>query len=117
MYVVSMQRQPIRSGTQLLKFVTSQKPTHAGIDSYNFYIDRSSEDNVKPVIRRQPIAALLLLAATPPESFSGNPQNLVVRRGALTGSVSRGWGRFGVDVQALGPRLQGSSASTATPSP
>jgi hypothetical protein len=29
--------------------VTDRKPTHAGIDPYNFYIDRSSGDNVAPV--------------------------------------------------------------------
>jgi hypothetical protein len=25
------------------------KPTHAGVDPYNFYIDRNSADNVVPV--------------------------------------------------------------------
>jgi ABC-2 type transport system permease protein len=32
-----------------LRFVTDRKPTHAGIDPYNFYIDRNSADNVLPV--------------------------------------------------------------------
>ena len=44
-----MQRQRIRSGRQVLKFVVDSKPTHAGIDPYNFYIDRNSADNLVPV--------------------------------------------------------------------
>ncbi|HEX8621509.1 MAG TPA: M1 family aminopeptidase, partial [Allosphingosinicella sp.] len=47
--VVLMQRQPVRSGKQVFRFVTDKKPTHAGIDPYNFYIDRNSDDNVGPV--------------------------------------------------------------------
>ena len=47
--VVLMERHPIRSGRQVLKLVTTRKPTYAGIDPYNFYIDRSSADNVLPV--------------------------------------------------------------------
>jgi ABC-2 type transport system permease protein len=47
--VILMERHPIRSGRQVLKFVTDTKPTYAGVDPYNFYIDRSSTDNVLPV--------------------------------------------------------------------
>jgi ABC-2 type transport system permease protein len=47
--VILMARQPIRSGRQVLKFVTDKKPTHAGVDPYNFYIDRNSGDNVVTV--------------------------------------------------------------------
>ena len=47
--VVLMERYPIRSGRQVLKLVTTTKPAYAGIDPYNFYIDRSSVDNVLPV--------------------------------------------------------------------
>jgi ABC-2 type transport system permease protein len=47
--VIMMERQPIRSGNQVLKFVTEKRPAFAGIDPYNFYIDRDSEDNVAPV--------------------------------------------------------------------
>jgi ABC-2 type transport system permease protein len=47
--VVLMERHPIRSGRQILQFVTDRKPTYAGVDPYNFYIDRSSADNVLPV--------------------------------------------------------------------
>jgi ABC-2 type transport system permease protein len=47
--VVLMERHPIHSGRQVLKLVTDTKPAYAGIDPYNFYIDRSSADNVLPV--------------------------------------------------------------------
>jgi ABC-2 type transport system permease protein len=47
--VLSMKREPLRSGRQVLKFVTDRKPTHAGVDPYNLYIDRDSADNVAPV--------------------------------------------------------------------
>ncbi len=30
-------------------FVSDSKPAHACVDPYNFYIDRSSADNVLPV--------------------------------------------------------------------
>ena len=48
-HVILLERHPIRSGRQLLTFVTDRKPTYAGIDPYNFYIDRNSADNVLPV--------------------------------------------------------------------
>jgi aminopeptidase N len=48
--VLTLQRQPVKSGKQVFRFVTDRKPTHAGIDPYNFYIDRNSDDNVGPVI-------------------------------------------------------------------
>jgi aminopeptidase N len=47
--VILMERQPLRSGRQVLRFVTDRKPTHAGVDPYNLYIDRNSADNVLPV--------------------------------------------------------------------
>lgn len=47
--VVMMERQPIHAGRQTLHFVTRTRPTHAGIDPYNFYIDRNSDDNVTTV--------------------------------------------------------------------
>jgi len=48
-HVVLLERHGIRSGNQVLRFVTERKPTYAGIDPYNFYIDRNSGDNVMPV--------------------------------------------------------------------
>jgi ABC-2 type transport system permease protein len=47
--VIMLERRPIRPGKQILKFVTDRKPTHAGVDPYNFYIDRNSADNVVAV--------------------------------------------------------------------
>ncbi len=47
--VIVMRRQPVRSGTQRITVHTARKPTFAGVDPYNFYIDRNSDDNVKEV--------------------------------------------------------------------
>ena len=48
--VIVVQRRPIHSGAQVLKFVTDRKPMFAGIDPYNYYIDRNSGDNVLPIV-------------------------------------------------------------------
>ena len=45
--VIVIERHPIRPGAQVLRFVTDRRPTHAGIDPYNYYIDRNSRDNVR----------------------------------------------------------------------
>jgi aminopeptidase N len=47
--VVLMERRPIRTGVQTLRFVTARKPLFAGVDPYNKWIDRNSDDNVRPV--------------------------------------------------------------------
>jgi aminopeptidase N len=48
--VLSMKRYPIRGGKQVIEVITKGKrPTFAGVDPYNFYIDRDSEDNLVPV--------------------------------------------------------------------
>jgi ABC-2 type transport system permease protein len=47
--VILMERHPLRSGRQVLRFVTAAKPRFAGVDPYNFYIDRESADNVAGV--------------------------------------------------------------------
>ena len=44
--VVLMERRPVRTGRQVLHFVTDRKPAFAGVDPYHFYVDRESEDNV-----------------------------------------------------------------------
>jgi aminopeptidase N len=44
--VLKMELRPIRSGRQVLRFVTARKPSHAGVDPYGLYIDRNSGDNV-----------------------------------------------------------------------
>ncbi len=47
--VVAMARMPVHGGRQTFRFVTAVRPAYAGIDPYNFYIDRNSGDNVAPV--------------------------------------------------------------------
>jgi ABC-type transport system involved in multi-copper enzyme maturation permease subunit len=47
--VVVMGREGIHDGTQKIVIRSRAKPTYAGVDPYNFYIDRNSDDNVKDV--------------------------------------------------------------------
>ncbi|WP_326524016.1 ABC transporter permease/M1 family aminopeptidase [Sphingomonas sp.] len=47
--VILMERRPIRSGEQQIRVISTRKPAFAGVDPYNKYIDRNSEDNVTPV--------------------------------------------------------------------
>lgn len=48
--VLSMKRVSLRGGNQVVEVVTKgAKPAFAGIDPYNFYIDRDSDDNVVAV--------------------------------------------------------------------
>ena len=47
--VLAMERRVLRSGTQTYRFITATRPTHAGVDPYNKWIDRESDDNVEPV--------------------------------------------------------------------
>jgi ABC-type transport system involved in multi-copper enzyme maturation permease subunit len=47
--VILMERRPIASGTQRIVIHSAKKPAFAGVDPYNFYIDRNSDDNVKEV--------------------------------------------------------------------
>ena len=44
--VLYMKRHRIRSGKQKVRVVTDKRPTYAGIDPYNYYIDRNSDDNL-----------------------------------------------------------------------
>lgn len=44
--VLFMERRPIRSGRQTITVVTEERPSFAGIDPYNKYIDRNSDDNI-----------------------------------------------------------------------
>jgi ABC-2 type transport system permease protein len=48
--VIVFERRPIRSGQQVLRFVSDRRPTHAGVDPYNYYIDRNSGDNVLGIV-------------------------------------------------------------------
>jgi ABC-2 type transport system permease protein len=47
--VIVMGREPIHSGLQKITVHTAKKPKFAGVDPYNFYVDRNSDDNVKEV--------------------------------------------------------------------
>ena len=47
--VVLLERRPIRSGVQTLRFITTREPRFAGVDPYNKWIDRDSNDNVRAV--------------------------------------------------------------------
>ncbi len=44
--VLVMERRPITSGTQEIRVVTDQEPSFVGIDPYNKYVDRNSDDNI-----------------------------------------------------------------------
>ncbi|GAB5348349.1 ABC transporter permease/M1 family aminopeptidase [Alteriqipengyuania sp. 357] len=44
--VIVRRRYPIRSGAQSVRIVTDTRPAFAGIDPYNKYIDRNSDDNI-----------------------------------------------------------------------
>ena len=47
--VVQLERRPIRSGVQTLRFITTREPRFAGVDPFNKWIDRDSNDNVRAV--------------------------------------------------------------------
>ncbi len=47
--VLSMERRPLRSGKQQIMVKSAEKPAFAGVDPYNYYIDRDSDDNVVAV--------------------------------------------------------------------
>lgn len=47
--VIMMEQRPIASGAQQVVIHSTKKPSFAGVDPYNFYIDRNSDDNVKEV--------------------------------------------------------------------
>ena len=47
--VIIMQRQRLHDGTQRLVFHSKVKPTFVGVDPYNYYVDRNSDDNVRTV--------------------------------------------------------------------
>lgn len=47
--VILMERRALRSGVQTFRFVTDKRPAFGGVDPYNKWIDRDSDDNLKPV--------------------------------------------------------------------
>ena len=44
--VLYLERRPVRSGKRTITVVTARKPTWVGVDPYNKYIDRNSDDNL-----------------------------------------------------------------------
>ena len=44
--VISLDRRQLRSGPQRILVRSAAKPSFVGVDPYNFYIDRNSDDNV-----------------------------------------------------------------------
>ncbi len=47
--VVVLGRERLHDGSQRITIASKAKPAFAGVDPYNFYIDRNSDDNVKEV--------------------------------------------------------------------
>ncbi|MEE4201750.1 ABC transporter permease/M1 family aminopeptidase [Erythrobacter sp.] len=47
--VLLMERRTIRSGEQRIRVVTERRPAYVGIDPYNKYVDRNSDDNLVAV--------------------------------------------------------------------
>ena len=47
--VLMLEARPLRSGAQVIRIVTDQRPSHVGVDPYNFYIDRNPDDNIGTV--------------------------------------------------------------------
>ncbi|PAX07612.1 ABC transporter permease/M1 family aminopeptidase [Sphingomonas lenta] len=47
--VLLLERRPIGSGRQRVRIVTASKPAFAGVDPYNKYVDRNSDDNLVAV--------------------------------------------------------------------
>lgn len=47
--VIVLARRPVRTGTQTFRFVTDRRPRFGGVDPYNKWIDRNSDDNVGAV--------------------------------------------------------------------
>ncbi len=47
--VISMERKRIKSGDQVIRIVSTKEPKFVGVDPYNKYVDRNSDDNVVAV--------------------------------------------------------------------
>ncbi len=47
--VIVMRREPVRDGEQTIVVRSRERPAFAGVDPYNYYVDRNSDDNVAAV--------------------------------------------------------------------
>jgi len=55
--VLAVKRMPVHSGKQTLTIVTDKEPNYAGVDPFNKWIDRNSDDNVREVAKAESLAA------------------------------------------------------------
>jgi len=55
--VLAVKRMRVHSGKQTLAIVTDKEPNFAGVDPFNKWIDRNSDDNVKEATRTESLAA------------------------------------------------------------
>jgi aminopeptidase N len=47
--VIVMKREPVRDGEQRIVIRSKHRPAFAGVDPYNYYVDRNSDDNLAAV--------------------------------------------------------------------
>ncbi|MEI9904654.1 MAG: hypothetical protein WDN06_12280 [Asticcacaulis sp.] len=47
--VLSMARRPIHTGVQKITVTVDKKPVYVGVDPYNKWIDRDSDDNIAEI--------------------------------------------------------------------
>jgi aminopeptidase N len=47
--VLAMERRTLKSGTQEIRLLTTERPAFVGVDPYNLRIDRNSDDNLQAV--------------------------------------------------------------------
>ncbi len=55
--VLALERRPLRSGKQTFTLVTDKEPKYAGVDPFNKWIDRNSDDNLKEVSKTESLVA------------------------------------------------------------
>jgi ABC-2 type transport system permease protein len=56
--VLGVARMRVHSGRQTLTIVTDKEPNYAGVDPFNKWIDRNSDDNVKATTKAETLASL-----------------------------------------------------------
>ena len=55
--MLAVKRMRVQSGKQTLLLVTDKEPNFAGVDPFNKWIDRNSDDNVKEATKAESLAA------------------------------------------------------------
>jgi hypothetical protein len=56
--VLAVKRTRVHSGKQTLTIVTDKEPNFVGVDPFNKWIDRNSDDNVKEATKAESLAAV-----------------------------------------------------------